>query len=158
MKTLNLLNEQISKEFYNSNLYQCMAGAFELMNLDGFAKEYRTHSDEERGHGLKIMGYLLDRGFEATTLGNIEACPSFKGKNVLDLAKLTVEAEIKTTASLINIAKVATDEQAHQDYIFLQWFLSEQVEEEDAARKLVGLLEVNTPTATLLLDQEYLED
>ena len=157
-KTRSMMNAQIAKEFYNSNLYMNMAGRFELMNLDGFAKVYRDHSDEERGHGLKFMNFLLDAGFDDTLIDTIPLPTVAKNVCALDLAKLTVDAEVKTTASLQAITEQAVADRDHQAYTLLQWFMTEQVQEEDEARKLVGLLSVDEPTATLLLNQEYLED
>lgn len=155
--TIMLLTEQVTKELYNSNLYLCMAGQFELLNLDGFSKEFRTHSDEEHGHAVKIQKHLLDRG-HSVTVGMMDEVPSLAGKSALELAEMTYQAEIATTVDITAIANAASAEGDHKTYSFIQWFVDEQVEEEDGAAKLAGLLRINEPTAVLLLNQEWLED
>lgn len=157
LKTYELLEAQITREFYNANLYRSMAISFDLCGLEGFAKEYYQHSVEETGHGMKILHYLADRGY-SLKLATVDGPPSFIGKCVLDMAKATYDAEIGTTKHLTAIAEQAASERDHMSYSFIQWFLDEQVEEENFASKLVGQLTVNEAVATIVLNSEYLED
>jgi len=146
------LNEQINKEFYSSYLYLSMAAYFEDKNLTGFAHWMRLQADEEREHAMKFYDFLLDAGGRVQ-LKAIEA-PATEWKSNLEVAEQVAEHEGKVTASIHNLYEMALQEKEYPAQVMLQWFISEQVEEEKNAAELVAKLRLieERGTAVLMLD------
>ena len=148
------INEQINKELYSSYLYLSMAAYFENKNLPGFAKWMHTQADEEREHGMKFFQYLLDRG------GKVElkaiAAPEIDWKTNLDVFKQVQEHEAAVTASIYALYELALTEKDYPSQAMLQWFITEQVEEEKNAADIVQQLELIDArgTAVLMLDHQ----
>lgn len=148
------INEQINKELYSSYLYLSMAAYFENRNLPGFAKWMHTQADEEREHGMKFFQYLLDRG------GKVElkaiAAPEIDWKTNLDVFKQVQEHEAAVTASIYALYELALTEKDYPSQAMLQWFITEQVEEEKNAADIVQQLELIDArgTAVLMLDHQ----
>jgi len=122
------LNSQIKQEQYSSHLYLAMAAWSESQNLKGFGHWLRVQADEERGHALKIMGYLLDQG-AAVTLKGIDQPPS-DFKSVQKMFDDVLEHEKKISEMINKLYAQALEEKDYRTQIFLQWFVTEQVEEE----------------------------
>lgn len=139
---VKLLNDQMQKEFYASYLYLSMTAYFKSVSLDGFANYYRIQAQEEKDHALKIFDYLNEVGGKIS-LSQIDT-PQVDFQSVEEILKLTLEHEQFVTKSIHNIVDVALSEKDHSTFSFLQWFIDEQVEEEDSATgnlerlKLVG--------------------
>jgi ferritin len=150
----NALNEQINKELYSSYLYLSMAAYFENKNLPGFAKWMHVQADEEHGHGMKFFGHLIDRG------GKVElkpiAGPETDWKTNLDVFKQVQEHEAAVTASINALYELALKEKDYPAQVVLQWFITEQVEEEKNAAEIVHQLELidSRGTAVLMLDHQ----
>ncbi len=148
------INEQINKELYSSYLYLSMAAYFEGKNLPGFAKWMVVQADEEREHGMKFFEYLVDRG------ANVElkpiAGPATDWKTSLDAFKQVQEHEAFVTASINALYELALKEKDYPTQILLQWFITEQVEEEKNAAEIVQQLELIDAkgTAVLMLDHQ----
>ena len=148
------INEQINKELYSSYLYLSMAAYFENKNLPGFAKWMHAQADEEREHGMKFFQYLLDRG------GKVElkaiAAPATDWKTNLDVFKQVQEHEAAVTASIYALYELALNEKDYPSQAMLQWFITEQVEEEKNAADIVQQLELIDArgTAVLMLDHQ----
>ena len=148
------INEQINKELYSSYLYLSMAAYFENKNLPGFAKWMHAQADEEREHGMKFFQYLLDRG------GKVElkaiAAPEADWKTNLDVFKQVQEHEAAVTASIYALYELALNEKDYPSQAMLQWFITEQVEEEKNAADIVQQLELIDArgTAVLMLDHQ----
>lgn len=148
------INEQINKELYSSYLYLSMAAYFENKNLPGFAKWMHAQADEEREHGMKFFQYLLDRG------GKVElkaiAAPEMDWKTNLDVFKQVQEHEAAVTASIYALYELALNEKDYPSQAMLQWFITEQVEEEKNAADIVQQLELIDArgTAVLMLDHQ----
>lgn len=151
----NLLNQQISKEFYASQLYLAMSGHFKEANLDGFAHWMRVQSDEERGHALRIFDFVLGRN-GSVELGAIDQPPSEFGAPV-EIFGMALQHEQKVTASINAIYAQALAENDYPSQIFLQWFINEQVEEEANATAMVDRLAMagDNKAALLMLDAEF---
>lgn len=128
VKMAAALNDQIKHEQYSSHLYLAMAAWSESKNLKGFGHWLRIQADEERGHATKIMDYLLDVG-AAVTLQAIEQ-PSSDFKSVLKLFSEVVNHEKKISDLINKLYAQAVEEKDYRSQIFLQWFVSEQIEEE----------------------------
>lgn len=146
------LNEQINKEFFSSYLYLSMAAYFEDKNLSGFAHWMRLQADEEREHAMKFYDFILDSGGRVQ-LTAIEA-PATEWNSNLEVVEQVAEHEAKVTASIHSLYELALKEKDYPAQIMLQWFISEQVEEEKNAAELVAKLRLieERGTAVLMLD------
>src|SRR4051812_23979958 len=148
------MDEQIKHEFYSSYLYLSMAGSFEVANLPGFAHWMRKQSEEEMEHATKIFDFLLDRG-ERVQLQAIEQPPS-AFRSSLDTFEQALEHEKEITARIHRLYDLAVQEHDYPAQVLLNWFVTEQVEEEKAATDIVERLRMagEDGAATLLLDSE----
>jgi ferritin len=146
------LNEQINKEFFSSYLYLSMAAYFEDKNLTGFAHWMQLQADEEREHAMKFYKYILDSGGRVQ-LKAIDA-PATEWKSNLEVAEQVAEHEAKVTASIHSLYELALNEKDYAAQVMLQWFITEQVEEEKNATELVAKLRLieERGTAVLMLD------
>jgi ferritin len=146
------MNEQVNKEFFSSYLYLSMAAYFENKNLTGFAHWMRLQADEEREHAMKFYNFIIDAGGRVE-LKRIDA-PETDWKSNLQVAEQVAEHEAKVTASIHNLYEVALKEKDYAAQVMLQWFISEQVEEEKNAAELVAKLKLieERGTAVLMLD------
>lgn len=146
------MNEQINKEFFSSYLYLSMAAYFEDRNLMGFAHWMRLQADEEREHAMKFYNFILDRGGRVY-LKTIEA-PDTDWKSNLAVAEQVAEHEAKVTSSINDLYELALKEKDYPAQTMLQWFITEQVEEEKNAAELVAKLRLieERGTAVLMLD------
>jgi ferritin len=134
------LNGQIQKEFASSYLYLAMAAYCETKNLPGMATWLKVQAQEEWGHGMKIYEYIVDRG-GTVTLQSLEQPPAEFGSPV-DVFKGVLEHEQKITAALNDLYAAAVKENDYATQIMLQWFISEQVEEEKNASDILELLKM----------------
>jgi ferritin len=146
------INEQINKELYSSYLYLSMSSYFSGKNLSGVAAWLRVQVDEERGHGMKFYDYLVDRG--GRVLLKVIAAPHSEWKSSLEAFKEVQSHEAVVTASINNLYELALKEKDYPTQVLLQWFISEQVEEEKNAAEIVQQLELidTHGTAVLMLD------
>lgn len=131
-KVYKALNEQIKHEFYSSYLYLSIASYFENIPLEGFAKWFRKQAAEEHEHAMKIYNYINDRN-QNVDLQAIEKPPA-KFKSIEEIMKMALEHEQKVTKWIYNIYDMAIKEKDHATHVFLQWFITEQVEEEKNAQ------------------------
>jgi ferritin len=151
-KLQDAINDQINKELYSSYLYLAMAAYFENRNLPGFAKWMHVQESEEREHAMKLYQFLVDRG--GRVLLDAIAAPDVDWKSSLDLFKQVAEHEAKVTASINSLYELAVQEKDYAAQMALQWFITEQVEEEKNAAEIVQQLELIDAhgTAVLMLD------
>ncbi len=148
------INEQINKELYSSYLYLSMAAYFEDQNLPGFANWMYVQEGEEREHGKKFYEYLVDRGAKVEL--KAIAAPATTWKSSLDVFKEVQKHEAFVTASINSLYELALSEKDYASQIMLQWFITEQIEEEKNAAEIVQKLELieSKGTAVLMLDHE----
>lgn len=135
------LNEQIQKEFFSSYLYLAMAAHFEAANLPGFASWMKKQAEEERSHVMKLWDYVYDRGGKVE-LQAIEQPPLTFGRP-LEAFQRVFEHEQKVTLSINALFELARKEGDVAAEVFLQWFVSEQVEEEKTVSDLVEQLKMS---------------
>ena len=147
------INDQINRELYSSYLYLSMAAYFEDKNLSGFAHWMRVQEAEERQHAMKFYD-LVERGGKVT-LKAIDA-PKTEWKSTLEVAEEVVAHEAFITASIYTLYETALKEKDYPAQIMLQWFISEQVEEEKNAAEVVANLKLieERGTAVLVLDHQ----
>ncbi len=148
------MNEQINKEFYSSYLYLAMSAHFEDFNLPGFAKWMKLQADEEQEHGMKFYTYLLERGAKVELLPI--AGPVIEGKTNLEIFKQVQAHEVAVTASINALYELALKEKDYPGQIMLQWFITEQVEEEKNVADIIAKLEMvqDKGSGVLMLDHE----
>ncbi|MBA3469421.1 MAG: ferritin [Herpetosiphonaceae bacterium] len=148
------LNEQIKHELESAYLYLSMAAYFESVNLQGFAHWMRLQHQEETAHGMKLFNYLQDRGGRVR-LQAIEQ-PKTDFSSSLEVFEQALKHEQKVTALINGLYDLAIRENDHATQIHLQWFITEQVEEEKNAQDVVDKLKMaaDHPGALFLLDQQ----
>ena len=148
------INKQINKEMFSSYLYLSMAAYFEEMNLPGFAHWMRSQTNEENEHAMKFFDYMVERGGRVT-LGAF-AAPKAEWASSLEVFQQALEHEEMITASINKLYEQAVKETDYATQIFLQWFISEQVEEEKNASDIIHQLKMIDAhgTAVLMLDKQ----
>ncbi len=148
------MNEQIKNELYSAYLYLSMSAYCESINLAGFAHWMRVQAQEEVGHAVKFYGFIHDRGGRVV-LQAIDQ-PPVEFQSPLDVFEKTLEHEQKVTAMIHDLYTLAVQEKDYASQIFLQWFVTEQVEEEDNASQIVETLEMigDNRQSLLMLDRE----
>ena len=130
------LNRQINRELYSAYLYTSMSAYFSSVNLAGFAKWMRVQAQEERAHAAKIYDYVLARGGKITLL-DIEA-PKSKWASAGKVFEDVYTHEQKVTGMIHALVELATKEKDHATFEMLQWFVKEQVEEEENASEILA--------------------
>ena len=148
------LNDQVNAELYSAYLYLSMAACFQAMNLPGLANWMRVQTQEEMFHAVKFYDFILQRG-GSVKLAAI-AAPPVAWASPLKAFEHTLSHEEAVTARINNLVSAATSAKDYATNNFLQWFVSEQVEEEANANELVQRLKLigKSAEALLLLDQE----
>lgn len=153
-KMLKALNAQINAEMYSSYLYLSMESYFQSVSLSGFASWMRGQVQEELYHGMKFYDYVNERGGKVT-LGAI-AKPDSNWKTPLVAFEHILKHEQMVTGLINDLMDLAITEQDHATQIFLQWFVTEQVEEEASVGDVVDKLRLikNDSSGLFLLDAE----
>ena len=129
-KMQTALNGQLNAELYSSYLYLSMNAYFKSVNLDGFANWMYYQAQEELGHSMKFYDFIIQRGGKAV-LSQIEAPPT-EWDSPMAVFEATLAHEQKVTGLINDLVEIAHEERDHATNIFLQWFVSEQVEEEES--------------------------
>lgn len=153
-KLKGLLNSQINEELFSSYLYLAMASDFESKNLTGMAAWMEKQSAEETAHGMKIYKYLQERG-EKPVLQKIET-PQESWGSPREAFEAALKHEKHITGCIDNLFKAARAAGDIATEIFLQWFVSEQVEEEASVNEVLAKLDMvrDSPNSLYMLDRE----
>lgn len=128
-KMENALNGQLNAEMYSGYLYLSMNAYFKSINLDGFANWMYYQAQEELTHAMKFYDFIISRGGRVK-LAQVDAPPN-TWDSPLAVFEATLEHEQKVTGLINDLVEMALEEHDHASNIFLQWFVSEQVEEEE---------------------------
>lgn len=152
-KLQDLIQEQIGHEYYSSYLYLQMASYFESENLDGFAQWMKVQANEEREHGDKMYEFLQDRGVRVI-LRAIPQPPS-DYSSPLDVFEKTYEHERKVTSLINGIADQADKVNDRPTKAFIQWFVTEQVEEEKNDSRIIELLKRFKPDSGAIFQLDH---
>ncbi len=139
-KMQSTLNGQIQKEFYSSYLYLAMSVYCADAGLNGFANWFKIQAQEEATHAMKFLDYVLEQSGRVS-LQAIEQPPK-DFDSPLNAFKKAYEHEQFVTSSIYKIVDQAIAEKDHATNAFLQWFVTEQVEEEAHAKEIVDKLEL----------------
>lgn len=129
------LNEQIKKEEHSSRLYLAMAIWCEVNGYPGAAAFLYEHTDEERMHQMKFVHYLNDRGGKSV-LYDLEK-PEGNYKSLKDVFEQVLEHEEYITESINNLYGLTVEEKEYTTGNFLQWYITEQIEEESLMRTIL---------------------
>ena len=153
-KMQNALNNHLNEEFYSSYLYLSMAAYFEAKNLKGFANWFRIQTQEEHMHGMKFFDFILQKGGKVT-LSQI-AEPKTEWKSIPEVFADTLKHEQKITSLINKLVEVSMLEKDFATNNFLQWFVTEQVEEEANVEEIIQKIEMigDNKSGLYMLDNE----
>jgi ferritin len=132
------LNGQIAIEASSSQAYLAMASWAENQGLSGTAAFLYRHSDEERMHMLKLIKFVNERGGRAVVPALKQ--PSTAFKSITDIFRSLLEHETHVTATINQVVDTCLKEKDYTTHNFMQWYVSEQIEEEALARTLIDKL------------------
>lgn len=149
------LNDQVNAEFYSGYLYLSMAAYLEEIDYPGFAQWMNVQAKEEQDHGMKLYNYIITRGGRVT-LEAIEA-PQTEWDGVEAIFQHVLEHEQLVTSLINNLVDLAIEEKDHATNQFLQWYVAEQVEEEENAMENLGKIKRGNNSSDILfmLDAEF---
>jgi len=153
-KMQEAFNDQLNAEWYSSYLYISMAAYFESVGLKGFANWMHVQAKEEWVHGEMFYAHLNDR--RGRVLLKHIAGPPTEWKSAQHAFEHTLEHEQVVTGRINKLVDMAVAESDHAANAFLQWFVTEQVEEESNADAILQQLKLigDNPHALLMLDRE----
>jgi len=150
----DMMNDQIKHELYSAYLYLSMSSYCESINMPGAAHWMRLQAQEEVAHGIKFFDFIIDRGGQVT-LQAIDQPPT-EFASLLDIFEKALAHEKHVTSLINSIYDVAMREQDYAAQALLQWFVTEQVEEEKNADDVVQTLKMveGQPAGLFIVDRE----
>jgi ferritin len=153
-KMNDALNEQINKEIYSAYLYMSMSNQSNEMGLKGFANWFMAQYHEEMFHAMKIYEYIARQGGKITLKAIAE--PPGEFASPLDMMTKTLEHEQFVTRSINDLMETAIAEKDHATQIFLQWYVTEQVEEEENDNDIIAQLKLvqESPHGLMMVDRD----
>lgn len=143
------LNEQIKSELSAAYFYLSGSGYFELTNLSGFAAWMRMQSQEEVKHAMRFFNFMLDRGSPVTLQAIGQPAANFQSP--LDVFTQALQHEQQVTTQINRLYALTLQEQDYPAQILLQWFVTEQVEEEKEMHRIIEELRMAGDNASALL-------
>jgi bacterioferritin B len=144
------LNDQIGREFAAAHQYVSIGTHYEEQTFPRLAAFFYEQAEEERGHAMKMVKYMLDTNC-SVDLGTI-AAPTSHFENHIDPIKLALEQERKVTVHISELFEIARETNDYQSEQFIEWFLQEQVEEESTMQDLLQVAE-RTREIPMLLEE-----
>jgi len=153
-KMTDALNEQINREMYSAYLYMSMSAYSEYKGLKGFANWFMAQYQEEMVHAMKMYDYIQDQGGQVI-LKAIEKPPTEFGEPI-DMFQATLKHEQFITKSINELADLAVLEKDHATQIFLQWYVTEQIEEEANDNEIIDKLKLvsGSPNGLFMIDKD----
>ncbi|MBS4012731.1 MAG: ferritin [Bacteroidetes bacterium] len=153
-KIETILNEQVAKEAYASQLYLAMASWAETQGYEGISNWFYAQAEEERMHMMKFFRFINERGGHAI-VPKIDMPPkTYKGVN--EIFKAALEHEQMVTASIDKIVDLAVAEKDHATNNWVQWFVTEQVEEETSVQNILDKLRLLGDKNIYLFDRDIM--
>ena len=148
------LNEQVNKEFYSAYLYLAMSAYCDSMGLPGFGHWMRMQYEEESLHVTKMYDYILNQGGKIH-LKTIDEPPQDYG-TPLEVFEMTLEHEKEVTGLIHRLMDLALEERDYATQTFLQWYVTEQVEEEANVNDILAPLRMvgNDKSGLMMIDQQ----
>lgn len=139
-EVVNLLNEQVKKEMFASNLYLNMSSWCYKNHFDGAGEFLFTHAQEERDHATKLIKYLNDTDSKAVI--DTIAKPESEFDSLLDVFEKIYTHELSITESITNLVDFTLSKKDFSTFNFLQWYVSEQHEEEALFRGILDKIKL----------------
>lgn len=148
------LNKQVNAELYSYYMYLAMSAYLEYENYSGFSAWMHSQAEEEQMHAMKIYDYLHRVGAKVE-LEQIDK-PKTEWSSPKEIFEDSLVHEKKVTKMINDLVNLAIDEKDHSTRSFLQWFVDEQVEEEDSVQTIIDKFEMigDNKTSLYLLDKE----
>lgn len=148
------INAQINREIYSAYFYLALAAQAESMNLKGTGAWFVAKHGEELSHAMKMYRYLIDQ--DASVRLTEVAAPPTEGGNLFQMFERTLAHEREVTSAINDMVDHALSEKDHATSIFLQWFVTEQIEEEATVKDILGRLRLfgDQGQALLMIDNE----
>ena len=148
------LNKQLNAEMYSAYLYLSMAAYLSSKNLSGFANWMKIQFEEEQSHAMKLYQYIIDRGGRVY-FDSIDA-PQTEWESIIAVFEDVLVHEEKITAMINELVNTAIEEKDHATVNLLQWFVSEQVEEEANVSDILDQLKLieGKGAGLFMLDRE----
>jgi ferritin len=147
----DMLNEQIAFEMFSAYVYYMVAAWSQSKGLTGFEKHFKCQGDGEIGHAMKIYGYLIDTGSTV----DLPAIPSptnlIKFSNMQEACRAVLDHEMLVTKRWQAIGERAKADPNLATQEIAQWFMTEQVEEEDVAMTMLNKVELADSGSGLLI-------
>ena len=145
-------NDQINAEMYSAYLYLSMHAYVKTLGLEGFSNWMYVQTQEEMAHAMGLYNYVLTRGGKID-LGAIEK-PQGSWNNIVDVVKSVLEHERKVTGLINGLVDVAESEKDRAAIGFLDWYVKEQVEEEDNVETILTRLNLIGSDVNALLNYD----
>jgi ferritin len=139
-QVLDLLNKQINLEHYSSNLYLAMSSWCNAQGLEGSANFLANHSREELQHMHKLFNYINETGSQAL-INSVDA-PENAFKDIKEVFELTFQHEQHITNKINELVHYTLEEKDYATFNFLQWYVSEQHEEEALFKSILDKIEI----------------
>ena len=153
-KVEDILNVQVENEGYSSNLYLAMASWAETKGYEGIAKWLHAQSEEERVHMLKLIAYINERGGKAIIPAFEKPPVDYKG--VKPMFEKVFEHEQYVTASINDIVGVCEQEKDYTTHNWIQWFVTEQIEEEASASNILDKINLLGDGPLYMFDRDIM--
>lgn len=147
-----ILSDQVNAEYFSAYLYLAMSADCDRKGFKGFANWFFVQAQEEMAHGTHIYQYILERG-EAPVFAAIDR-PESSWSNMTAVFERALSHEQYVTDRINKIATLAMQEGDHATYVFMQWYINEQVEEEASADEILQKLKFIGDNASLLLPMD----
>ncbi len=153
-KMQDALNKQLNNEIYSAYLYMSMSAYSTFIGLKGFANWFMVQYQEEMTHAMKIYNYINDQGGQVKLMALAQPMTEFESP--LDMFEKTLEHEKFITKCINELVDLAISEKDHATNIFLQWFVTEQIEEEGNDNDIIAKLKLigDNGNGLLMLDKE----
>ena len=153
-KMVKAINEQINRELYSAYLYMSMSAYSNVLGLKGFANWFMVQYHEEMVHAMKLYEYLQRLNVEVRLKAIAE--PPHEFESPMDMFVKTLEHEQFITRSIHELMDLAVSEKDHASQIFLSWYVTEQIEEEENDNDIIQQLKIiqDNPQGLLMLDRE----
>lgn len=146
------INEQLNFEIYSAHIYLAMSAYCSDLGLSGFENWFQIQYQEELAHAKKFMKFINEKGGRVRIKGFED--PQNDYESLLDVFETSLRHEQEVTKRIYNLMDIAIDEREHATKSFLQWFIDEQVEEEDSFTDLINKINLVKDAGLYLLDQE----
>lgn len=137
-RMVEALNRQVNREIYSAYLYLSMSAYSTFKGLKGFANWFMVQYKEEMAHAMKIYDYINDQGVQVRLMA-VEQPPTEFG-SPLEMFEKTLEHEKFVTKCINDLVNIAIEEKDHATKSFLQWFVTEQIEEEANDNDIIAKL------------------